>query len=74
MSQQSKRQGKTFGIVLFTLLLWGIASLWAWNTFAADLLGLPEMKYRHALALGILLLSAGGLLAMPRWISRSGRA
>jgi len=72
MFQQSKRHGKIFGIALFALVVWSIAALWSWNSFAAELLGLPEMAYRHALALGILVLSAGGLLAMPHWISRAG--
>lgn len=72
MIQQSKRHGKNLGIALFALLVWAIAGLWSWNTFAVELLGLSEMAYRHALALGILVLSAGGLLAMPRWVSRSG--
>ena len=50
MIQQSKRHGKNLGIALFALLVWAIAGLWSWNTFAVELLGLSEMAYRHALA------------------------
>ncbi|WP_299616367.1 hypothetical protein [uncultured Tateyamaria sp.] len=74
MTQESKRHGRTLGIALVAILLWGVAALWSWNTFAVELLGLPEMAYRHALALGTLVLSVGGLLAMPLWMSRAGNA
>ncbi|WP_171052557.1 hypothetical protein [Ruegeria sediminis] len=70
--QQSKRHGRTLVIGLLAVFVWGIAALWSWNTFAVELLGLPEMAYRHVLALGILGLSVGGSLAMPLWISRAG--
>ena len=74
MAQQSKRHGKTFGIAFFALLVWGVVALWSWNIFAVELLGLPEMAYRHAIAIGILVLSAGALLVLPLWISRAGNS
>ena len=74
MKQEAKRHGRTLGIALVATLVWGAAALWSWNTLAAELLGLPEMAYRHALALGILVLSVGGLLAMPPWMSPAGNA
>lgn len=74
MMQHSKRHGRTLVIGLLAILVWGIAALWSWNTFAVELLDLPEMAYRHALALGILVLSVGGLLTLPQWISRAGNA
>ena len=74
MTQETKRHGRTLGIAFVAMLLWGVAALWSWNTFAVELLGLPEMAYRHALALGIFALSVGGLLAMPLCMSRAGNA
>ncbi|WP_298856115.1 hypothetical protein [uncultured Ruegeria sp.] len=72
MAQQSKRHGKTLRIAVFALLVWGVVALWSWNTFAVELLGLPEMAYRHAIAFGILVLSADALLVLPLWASRAG--
>lgn len=65
MKIRTKRHGKVIGLALIGMLLWGVVAHWSWNIFAVDLLGLPEMAYRHALALGLLLLSVGGLLLIP---------
>lgn len=74
MKIRTKRHGKAIGLALIGMLLWSVVALWSWNTFAADLLGLPEMAYRHVLALGLLLLSVGGLLLMPFRFTCGGHA
>jgi hypothetical protein len=65
-----KRRGKTLVTAGATIFLGSAALLWSWNIAVVDLFGLPEMDYHHALALGILIASTGGLLAMPRRITR----
>lgn len=35
-----------------------IVLLWSWNGFAVDILQAPELRFSHALALELLLLSA----------------
>jgi len=74
MAFQRHRHGKSIGLALIAVFLWGAVALWSWNTFAVDLLGLPEMAYRHALALCLLVLSVGGLLILHVWIVRRGGA
>ena len=44
------------------LLAGGVVLLWAWNALAPELFGAPEIGFRHALALELLL---GLLVAIP---------
>jgi hypothetical protein len=74
MTPTTIRHGRSVGLAFLALLLWGVAALWSWNTFAVDLLGFSEMAFRHALALCLLVLSVGGLLTLPWWIARKGQA
>jgi hypothetical protein len=73
MTMQSKRRGKTFGLALFAGLFWSVAALWSWNTFMVDLLGLPQMAFRHAIALCLLGVSAVGALTLPMWVAHRER-
>lgn len=52
----AKRHGRTILLTLVVLFGGGIALLWGWNTFAVELLSQPAMKFKHALALELLLL------------------
>jgi len=56
-----KRHGRAFlmGIAILTGV--SIALLWGWNTFAVDMLSQQAMRFKHALALTLLLLSVAGV-------------
>lgn len=72
MTPRFNRHGRAAGLGLLGLLACSIAVLWSWNSFAADLLGLPEMGWRHALALCLMVLCLGLLVALPaRWLGRA---
>ena len=62
--------GRAIVYALVALLVGGIVILWSWNTVATDLLGHPEMEYRHALAIELLIISAGALLGLPTLLRR----
>ena len=47
---------------LLIILVAPIFVLWAWNAFMPEMLGLAEIRYKHALALLILAAIAGSLL------------
>jgi len=53
----TKRHGKTILMALAIVIGGGIALHWGWNTFAVELLSQQAMKFKHALALELLLLS-----------------
>lgn len=65
MNDRSRRHGRTIGVGLLTILAVSIAVLWAWNSIATDLAGLPQMAWRHALALCLLALGLAGLMLLP---------
>jgi hypothetical protein len=44
------RPGRRLLTGLTSALLAAVALLWAWNTLAAGLGGLPEVQFRHGLA------------------------
>ncbi len=50
-------------LVLAFLGLFAFATilLWGWNTFAVEVLGQHAMRFKHALALEVLLLSVAGV-------------
>lgn len=48
---------RTISSALAILALLTTALLWGWNTFATEILGLPAVRFKHALALELLLVS-----------------
>lgn len=72
MQKSSHGQGRAralvIGIVVFAAGT--IAILWGWNTFAVGILGLPEIRLRHAVALEILILAVSAPLAALSLIRR----
>ena len=45
-------------VAIFTAM--SVLLLWSWNTLAVDLFQLPEARFKHAVAFGLLI--AGGFL------------
>jgi hypothetical protein len=45
-----------------------VAILWVWNAFAVDILGLPAIRFRHAVALELLVFAASAPLTISRII------
>jgi hypothetical protein len=56
--------GKRLLIGTAIVLVGGIAVMWSWNTLAVDLFHLPAVKFRHALAAELLLISLGAGLGI----------
>ena len=62
MSEHHQR--RTYGavktiIVAITIFMTGsILLLWSWNTLAVDLFQLPEARFKHAVAFGLLIAGA----------------
>ncbi|MEQ8736758.1 MAG: hypothetical protein RIC29_17685 [Rhodospirillaceae bacterium] len=62
--------GRILAIMGLTLLIGAVLVLWGWNTVAAGLLGAPEARFVHALALQAALFG----LALPfTWNRRAVR-
>lgn len=59
-----KKHGKTLALAIAALLGGGIALLWGWNTFAVEILSQQEMRFKHALALELLVLSVAVMIPM----------
>ena len=74
MKLQNNGHGKRIGVAAVTVLAWGVATLWSWNTLAVELLGMPEMAFRHAVALGLFLLLTGWIVTIPVWFLGRTRA
>lgn len=57
------RKGRARMLVLAFMGLFAVATmfLWGWNTFAVEVLGQHAMRFKHALALEVLLLSVAGV-------------
>jgi len=70
MTPQTRQHGRTIGLGLFAVLLCSIAILWSWNGLMAELFGLPQMEWRHALALCLLALCLGTLIGLPLRLAR----
>lgn len=49
-------RGRVFLMAFVGLILTTITLLWGWNTFAVEILSMDEMKFKHALALELLIL------------------
>lgn len=67
---ENRGRGRALALALGGSFLAGVAVLWCWNTLAADLFGLPEMQFRHAIAAASAILVVGGLAALPRFARR----
>jgi len=55
-----KHLGRTLALALTILTGSCIAILWGWNTFAVEILSQQTMKFKHALALELFVLSVAG--------------
>jgi hypothetical protein len=61
---ENKGHGRTIVMFLIAIIFGGIAILWSWNTVAVDLFGQPEMAFRHAIAVELLLIASGSLIGL----------
>lgn len=60
MSQPKfRKHSRRLGRALIWFALAGVALKWSWNLWGADLFGLPEIKYVHALAFAVTLAALG---------------
>ena len=62
-----RRWGHAALIVALTVLLGGVALLWAWNTLAVDLFQAPAAQFKHALALQA---AIAAIVALPLILAR----
>jgi hypothetical protein len=60
----NRQHGKTLVLAMAVLFGGSVALLWGWNTFAVEVLSQQEIKFRHALALQLLVLSIAGMIPM----------
>ena len=67
---ENKAHGRTIILSLIAILFGGIAIFWSWNTIAVELFAQPEMEFRHAIAVELLLIAAGSLIGLPSLFSR----
>lgn len=72
MTLRTRQHGRTIGLGLFAILLCSFAFLWSWNGLMAELFDLPQMAWRHALAMCLLVVCIGTLIGLPaRFLGRS---
>jgi len=64
---------RTFAKAFVILLLTTMALHWGWNAFAAEVLALPAIHFRQALALELLLIVVGAVPPLA-WRLCAGRA
>lgn len=64
--KHDKRRARSVASALAILGLMGTALLWGWNTFAVDVLALPAIRFRHALALEVFLISVACTVPLAR--------
>jgi hypothetical protein len=69
-----ERNGRARALVLGLagLVVVAVALLWGWNTFAVEVLGQQSMKFKHALALELLILCVAGVFPLA-WRLRGHR-
>ncbi|MBV1904129.1 MAG: hypothetical protein KUG58_10910 [Marinosulfonomonas sp.] len=70
MNLEKNSHGRTIVMSLIAVFFGGVAILWSWNTIAVDLFAQPEMEFRHAVAVELLLIAAGSLIGLPSLFSR----
>lgn len=51
MNRLEKLDGRGIGKAIFSMLVLIIVSLYAWNSFAPHLFGMPVMQFKHAFGL-----------------------
>jgi hypothetical protein len=61
-----KGRARVLVLVLAGFVMMAMALLWGWNTFAVEVLGQQTMRFKHALALEVLLLSVAGVFPVAR--------
>ncbi|KUJ77778.1 hypothetical protein [Ruegeria profundi] len=70
MNFENKGHGRTIVMALIAILVGGIAVHWSWNTLAVELFAQPEMTFRHAIAVELLLIAVGSLIGLPSFLSK----
>ena len=70
MNIENKGHGRTIAMSLIAIFFGGVAILWSWNTFAVDLFAQPEMEFRHAVAVELLLIAVGSLVGLPSFFAK----
>lgn len=68
-----KERARILASALAVPVLLATALLWGWNTFATEILGLPSMAFKHALAMELLPASIASVVA-GAWHYVSARA
>jgi len=68
-----QRHGRTLFAALAVLTMGSIGLHWGWNTFAVEILSQQAMKFKHALALELILLATAGVLPVI-WRLFTGRS
>lgn len=66
----NKGHGRTIVLSLSAVFFGGVAILWSWNTVAVEMFAQPEMEFRHAIAVELLIIAAGSLLSLPYLFKR----
>ncbi len=69
---EHRTRARTLVLALVGLGVVTVALSWGWNTFVVDMLGLQAMRFKHAVALEVLLGSAAFSFATI-WRLFSGR-
>ncbi|MCB1909586.1 MAG: hypothetical protein KDH15_19675 [Rhodocyclaceae bacterium] len=53
---------RTLVVALAVLISTSTALLWGWNTFATEVLDLPAIRFKHALALELIVLAMAAVV------------
>jgi hypothetical protein len=67
---ETKGHGRTIIMSLIAVFIGAIAILWSWNTIAVDMFAQPEMEFRHAIAVELLIIAAGSLFSLSNLFKR----
>ncbi len=65
MNPENKGHGRVIAKSLIAVFFGAVAILWTWNTLAVDLFAQPEMEFRHAVAVVLILIAIGSLIGLP---------
>jgi len=57
--EHSRFNWKSITLAVVVFFLGCVALLWSWNTLATDLFDLPEARFKHAVAAGLLMMILG---------------
>lgn len=61
----------TIGLIL---LVGAVTLLWSWNTLAADVFGLQTLRFKHAIAAELVVVTVTATVVATRWCFRSRAA